>query len=99
MDSSRALDLKKLRLSTLDPRLFFANCFISPGHPWSVVGNADVAFRVQHDNSAVAVQSLFQIVHRLLRGPLPVSYTHLDVYKRQRMESPALGRLSGILFH
>ena len=32
--------------------------------------DADVPFRVQHDDSAVAVQPLLQVVHRFLRGPL-----------------------------
>jgi ABC-2 type transport system ATP-binding protein len=43
---------------------------VRPGHTRSVVGDADVARGVQHDDAAMAVDALLQIVHRFLRGPL-----------------------------
>src|SRR5258707_11957872 len=67
--SSASSALASLWCASLHARLLLLSRLIRPGHAGGVVGDADVALRVEDDDAAVAVQSLLQIVHRFLRGP------------------------------
>ena len=42
-----------------------------------------VNYRVEGELNFIRVEKPFDLVAVDLFGPLPVSYTHLDVYKRQ----------------
>jgi len=59
-----------LQTVSLDARVLFLHRLIRPGHARSVVRDADVSRRVEHDDAAMPVDALFQIIHRFLRGPL-----------------------------
>src|ERR1700676_2439026 len=41
-----------------------------PSHARRIMCDAELPFRVEHDDAAVSIQSLFQIIHRFLRRPL-----------------------------
>src|SRR6266850_5489627 len=54
----------------LDSDFLFLRCPDRPRHARCVVGDAQAALGVEQNHSAVAVDALFQVVHRFLRDPL-----------------------------
>src|SRR5580692_1595906 len=56
--------------ATFDAGFFLFRRLTRPGHARGVVRDAELSLRVQHDNSTVPIQSLFQVVHGLLCRPL-----------------------------
>src|SRR5450755_4228702 len=55
---------------SLDSRILLLDSPNCPRHARSVVGNPEAALCIEQNNSAVAVQTLLQVVHRFLRDPL-----------------------------
>ena len=51
-------------------RFLLSYGFVGPRHAGSVMRDTDVAFTIEDDDAAVAIDALLQIVHCLLCGPL-----------------------------
>ena len=51
----------------------------------SLTGALCVDSGVEHANAAAARESILKELAALCAGPVAVSYTHLDVYKRQHI--------------